>query len=42
MLQTRFPRSLGDVGHPDNSGFAVRHRVIAGAAPSRVGGWTLG
>ena len=36
MLQTRFPRPPGDVGHPASFGFGVRHRVVEGAAPARV------
>jgi len=36
MLHTRFPRPPGDVGHPASFGFAVRHRVVEGAAPARV------
>lgn len=36
MLQTHFPRPPGDVGHPASFGFAVRHRVVEGAAPARV------
>jgi Asp/Glu/hydantoin racemase len=36
MLQTRFPRPLGDIGHPDTFGFAVRRCVVHGATPVRV------
>ena len=36
MLQTRFPRPPGDVGHPASFDFPVRHRVVEGAAPARV------
>jgi Asp/Glu/hydantoin racemase len=36
MLDTRFPRPPGDVGHPGTFGFPVRRRVVAGAAPGRV------
>jgi Asp/Glu/hydantoin racemase len=36
MLQTRFPRPLGDVGHPRTFGFDVRRRVVLGATPERV------
>jgi hypothetical protein len=36
MLDTRFPRPHGDVGHPGTFGFPVRRRVVAGAAPGRV------
>jgi len=28
MLQTRFPRPAGDVGHPQTFGFAVRRQVV--------------
>lgn len=36
MLQTRFPRLPGDVGHAASFRMAVRHRVVAGATPGRV------
>lgn len=36
MLQTRFPRPPGDVGHPDTFAFAVRRRIVAGATPAAV------
>ena len=36
MLQTRFPRPLGDIGHPGTFDFAVRRRVVHGATPERV------
>jgi len=36
MLQTRFPRPPGDVGHPQTFGFAVRRVVVQGATPERV------
>jgi hypothetical protein len=36
MLQTRFPRPPGDIGHPDTFGFAVCRRVVEGATPGRV------
>lgn len=36
MLDTRFPRLPGDVGHPASFGVPVRHRTIAGALPRRV------
>ena len=36
MLQTRFPRPLGDVGHPATFRFPVRQRVVQGASPARV------
>jgi len=36
MLQTRFPRPPGDVGHPQTFDFAVRRKVVQGATPERV------
>jgi len=36
MLDTRFPRLVGDIGNPATFPFAVRYRVVAGASPSRV------
>jgi hypothetical protein len=36
MLQTRFPRPPGDVGHAGSFAFPVRHRVVQGASPRRV------
>jgi hypothetical protein len=36
MLDTRFPRVLGDVGNPASFAMPVRHRVVAGASPQRV------
>ena len=39
MLDTRFPRPLGDIGHPDSLarlGIPVRHRVVAQAAPMQA------
>jgi Asp/Glu/hydantoin racemase len=36
MLQTRFPRPPGDIGHPLTFGFKVRRRVVRGATPERV------
>lgn len=36
MLQTRFPRPPGDIGHPRTFDFPVRRRVVAGATPERV------
>ena len=36
MLQTRFPRLPGDVGHPGSFRMPVRHRVVVGATPQRV------
>lgn len=37
MLDTRFPRPLGDIGHPQSlarTGIPVRHHVVAQASPS--------
>ncbi len=36
MLDTRFPRVLGDIGHPATFDFPVRHRTVRGASPQRV------
>jgi Asp/Glu/hydantoin racemase len=36
LLDTRFPRLPGDVGHPATFSFAVRSRVVDGAAPAAV------
>lgn len=36
MLQTRFPRPRGDVGHAQTFDFAVRRTVVHGATPERV------
>ncbi len=36
MLQTRFPRPPGDVGHPASWRLPVRWRVVEGATPARV------
>jgi Asp/Glu/hydantoin racemase len=36
MLDTRFPRVPGDVGHPSTFPFPVRRRVVPGAAPAAV------
>ena len=36
MLDTRFERVVGDVGHPATFGFAVRRQVVRGAAPGRI------
>jgi hypothetical protein len=36
MLQTRFPRPLGDIGNPGSFGFPVRYRVVPGATPGLV------
>jgi hypothetical protein len=36
MLDTRFPRPLGDIGHPGSLGVPVKFSVVPGAWPSRV------
>lgn len=39
MLETRFPRPVGDVGHPktfSDLGFDAIYRVLPGASPQRV------
>jgi hypothetical protein len=36
MLQTRFPRLPGDVGHPGSFAMPVRHVVVPGATPRRI------
>jgi hypothetical protein len=36
MLDTRFPRPPGDVGHPDTFGCPVRRAMVAGAWPDKV------
>lgn len=36
MLDTRFPRRVGDIGHPQTFAFETRRRVVPGAAPARV------
>ena len=36
MLDTRFPRIVGDIGHPHTFDFPVRHEVVHGASPQRV------
>lgn len=36
MLDTRFPRVPGDVGHPATFPFPVRRAVVRGASPQRV------
>lgn len=36
MLQTRFPRPLGDVGHPQTFAFPVRQRVVQGTTPEGI------
>jgi hypothetical protein len=36
MLDTRFPRPPGDVGHPASWSMPVRRRTVEGASPRRV------
>ena len=36
MLQTRFPRPLGDIGHPGTFAFPVLRRIVQGATPELV------
>lgn len=36
MLDTRFPRPPGDIGHPDTFTFPVRRSIVTGAAPAAV------
>ena len=36
MLDTRFPRIVGDIGNPASLDFPVRYAVVAGASPQRV------
>src|SRR5581483_7303264 len=36
MLDTRFPRLVGDLGHPGTFPFPVRHQRVPGASPERV------
>jgi len=36
MLETRFPRLPGDIGHPATFDFPVRRRVVGGATPAAV------
>ena len=36
MLDTRFPRPLGDIGNPRSFPFPVRQRIVQGAWPQRV------
>lgn len=38
MLDTRFPRPLGDIGHPDSFGCATRQLRVPGAWPREVVG----
>ena len=36
MLETRFPRPVGDIGNPRTFAFPVRYRTVQGASPRRV------
>lgn len=36
MLDTKFPRIRGDVGHPESFNVSVRYAVVRGASPQRV------
>jgi len=36
MLDTTFPRIVGDIGNPDTFSFPVQYKVVAGAIPERV------
>jgi Asp/Glu/hydantoin racemase len=36
MLDTRFPRPVGDIGHPRTFAFPVRYSTVRGASPRRV------
>lgn len=36
MLDTRFPRPVGDIGNPRTFAFPVRHATVRGASPRRV------
>jgi hypothetical protein len=36
QLDTRFPRYLGDIGHPGSVQMPVRHYVVQGAAPASI------
>ena len=36
MLETQFPRIVGDIGNRDTWPFPVRFRTVAGASPQRV------
>ena len=35
MLDTRFPRVVGDIGNPLTFDFPVRYEVVRGASPKR-------
>lgn len=36
MLDTRFARPRGDIGHPQTFDFAVRRRIVRGAVPAAI------
>ena len=36
MLETRFPRLVGDIGNPETFEFPVTYRTVEGASPARV------
>lgn len=36
MLDTRFPRGVGDLGNPATFDFPVRYKIVRGASPQRV------
>jgi len=36
MLETQFPRILGDIGHPDSWAFPVRYHVVKSASAERA------
>lgn len=36
MLDTRFPRGVGDIGNPASFDFPVRYKTVHGASPQRV------
>jgi hypothetical protein len=38
MLETRFPRPVGDIGNPASFAFPVRYRIVEAASPARVVG----
>ena len=36
MLETRFPRPVGDIGNPASFAHPVRYKIVRGASPERV------
>ena len=36
MLETRFPRPLGDIGNPASFAHPVRYKIVRGASPEKV------